>query len=66
MAGWNIETGEMFGALLGPEETPRLGVVFSGGHSRPGPSNASLCDSRVFSGVVGVVVVVVGGGVVVC
>jgi len=43
-----------FGTLLGPEETP-VGV-FSG-CSWPGPSNALL---------VGVVVVVVGWGVVVC
>src|ERR1044072_3450092 len=44
------------GTLLGPEKTSAgWWVVFSGGRSRPGPSNASLMW--------GVVVVVVGFGV---
>jgi hypothetical protein len=49
----------------------RVGWVFSGGRSRPGPSNASAsvraCAREcVWVWGVGVVVVVVGGGVVVC
>jgi hypothetical protein len=44
VAGWNI-TPEIvygFGTLLGPEKTSAgWWVVFSGGRSRPGPSNAS-------------------------
>ena len=64
VAGWNItpEIVNGFGTLLGPEKTSAgWWVVFSGGRSRPGPSNASRgCP---LLGWVGVVVVVVGFGV---
>ena len=51
-----------FGTLLGPEKTSAgWWVVFSGGRSRPGPSNAS--PGCPLLGWVGVVVVVVGFGV---
>ena len=64
VAGWNMtpEVVNGFGTLLGPEKTSAgWWVVFSGGRSRPGPSNASRgCP---LLGWVGVVVVVVGFGV---
>jgi len=46
VAGWNMTPEDVngFGTLLGPEKTSAgWWVVFSGGRSRPGPSNASLC-----------------------
>ena len=65
VAGWNMTPEDVngFGTLLGPEKTSAgWWVVFSGGRSRPGPSNASPCGGH-FGVCGGVVVVVVGFGV---
>jgi len=64
VAGWNItpEVIERVRHAVGSwEDICRLVVVFSGGRSRPGPSNAS--PGCPLLGWVGVVVVVVGFGV---